>query len=59
MRTFSDRRKMNVMYDVDLSQFYKSSDKRNGNVGSKALDYLYNEALKKYKRRTNRSIIYD
>lgn len=64
MRTFSDGHQMNIMYDVDLSQFYEisadtlCSDKRDGNFGNKALDYLHEKALEKYKRRTNRDIIY-
>ena len=65
IRTFSEKHEMNIMYDVDLSQFYEiSADslcfaKRNGNFGNKALDYLHEKALKKYRRSTNRNIIND
>lgn len=63
-RTFSEKQEMNIMYDVDLSQFYEISadtlcfDKRNGNWGNKALDYLHEKALKKYKRRFINNIIH-
>lgn len=64
MRTFSEKHEMNIMYDVDLSHFYEiSADtlffaKRNGDFGYKALDYLHEKALKKYRRSINRKNIY-
>ena len=64
MRTFSEKQEMNIMYDVDLSHFYEiSADtlyfaKSNGDFGNKALDYLHEKALKKYRRNINRKSIY-
>lgn len=56
MRTYSNSHKMNIMYDVDLSQFYEISadtlfsNKLNGNLGKGALDYLHEKALEKFER---------
>lgn len=64
MRTFSEKQEMNIMYDVDLSHFYEiSADtlyfaKHNGDFGNKALDYLHEKALKKYRRNINTKSIY-
>ena len=64
MRTYSEKHEMNIMYNVDLSQFYEISadtllfNESNGNRGDKALNYLHKKALKKYQRRTNKGIIY-
>ena len=60
LRTYSNSHKMNIMYDVDLSQFYEISadtlfsNKRNGNLGKEALDYLHEKALEKFERRINK-----
>ena len=60
LRTYSNSHKMNIMYDVDLSQFYEISadtlfsNKRNGNLGKEALDYLHEKALEKFERGINK-----